>query len=413
MQNTVFKIDKIDFLNIISFKLVNFVIVVAIFFYVRNNFSNQDFIDFGYFWNISLMLAGIFFGGLSATITRILNVQGGIKSLVESNILKLFIIFNIFIALSIILIAFTLSDFQKIYFFLLFTFGLFFQIQTLLITVMRVKKYSVKMNLSAIISLILVLSCFYFLTNVEDSTEKLFFNLVISYLLSVVCIIFFLKSTLINLYDSNEKTLDFKEYKDSYITYTAINIFTYVYLTIDFYLLREMLPEEQMILAGSTKIYFDRFIIPFLTIISGVFSLNVYRTKSNSIVGNEDIKINFEVNKKYLALIPLIIFITCFVYFYVYSTNQSINFLQVLILSFCYIIFNINGVLLDGVAIKQKPLILTCIVIFFLLVSYITYFILIKAFEFNGWIIGMTFLNILGFILFYIFTRSSRLTASQ
>lgn len=413
MQNTVFKIDKIDFFNLISFKLVNFVIVAAIFFYVRNNFSNQDFIDFGYFWNISLMLAGIFFGGLSATITRILNIQGGIKSLVESNILKLFIIFNIFIALSIILIAFTLPDFGKIYFFLLFTFGLFFQIQTLLITVMRVKKYSVKMNVSAIISLIVVLSCFYFLTNVEDSTEKLFFNLVISYLLSLVCIIFFLKSTLINLYDRNEKTLDFKEYKDSYVAYTAINIFTYAYLTIDFYLLREMLSEEQMILAGSTKIYFDRFIIPFLTIISGVFSLNVYRTKSNSIVGNEDIKINFEVNKKYLALIPLIIFITCFVYFYVYSTNQSINFLQVFILSFCYIIFNINGVLLDGVAIKQKPLILTCIVIFFLLASYIAYFILIKAFEFNGWIIGMTFLNILGFILFYIFTRSSKLTASQ
>ena len=411
MQSTVFKIDKTDFFNLISFKLLNFIVVISIFFYVRNNFNNQDFVDFGYYWNISLMLAGVLFGGLSATIIRILNVKGGIKSLVDTNILKLLILFNIIIAFSVVLIAFISSDFKKIYLFLLFSFGLFFQIQTLLITVMRVKKYSLKMNVSAIISVIVVLSCFYILTNLEDSTEKLFFNLVISYLISLICIIIFLKRTLIELYDDNEKNLDFKEYKDSYITYTAINIFTYVYLTIDFYLLRELLPEEEMILAGSTKIYFDRFIIPFLTIISGVFSLNVYRTKSNSIVGNEEININFSVNRKYFTLIPLIVFISCFAYFYIYNEDQSINFVQILVLTICYIIFNINGVLLDGVAIKQKPLILICIVIFFLLGSYITYFILIGAFNFNGWIIGMGCLNIFGFLLFYKFTRSLKITS--
>ena len=74
MQNTVFKVDKEDFFNLVSFKIFNFLIVLSVFFYVRTNFSDKDFIDFGYYWNISLMLAGIFFGGLSATILRILNV---------------------------------------------------------------------------------------------------------------------------------------------------------------------------------------------------------------------------------------------------------------------------------------------------------------------------------------------------
>ena len=143
MQNTVFKVDKEDFFNLVSFKIFNFLIVLSVFFYVRTNFSDKDFIDFGYYWNISLMLAGIFFGGLSATILRILNVQGGIKTLVDKSILRFFIILNILIGLLVLLIAFKITNIQNIYFFLLFAFGLFFQIQTLLITIMRIKKFTI------------------------------------------------------------------------------------------------------------------------------------------------------------------------------------------------------------------------------------------------------------------------------
>ena len=401
MQGSIFQIDKLDLFNLISFKACNFAIVFFLFSYVRTNFSNQDFIDFGFYWNMSLLVAGVFFGGLSATIIRVLSIEGGIKTLVDSKILNLFITFNILIGLLVLLIIFLKPNLNNIYFFLLFCFGLFFQIQTLLITIIRVKKLTFKMNVSAIFSVLAVLICFNFLSNAQDSTEKLFLNLVSAYMFSIFIIIIFLKSSLVDLYDPSSTMLDVREYKESYIAYSAITSFSYAFLTLDFYFLRELLSEEQMLAAGSTKIYFDRFIIPFLTIISGIFSLNVYRTKSNSIIGNKNIRINFRIKKQYLVIIPLFVIFISYFYIAFYSSNNLVSFYQAMTLTLCYIIYSVNGVLLDGVAIKHKPKNIILLVAFMLFLSYFIYYFLIGLYNINGWILGMAIINIIGFFLFY------------
>tara|TARA_B100000575_G_scaffold294067_1_gene307834 strand:+ start:9238 stop:10491 length:1254 start_codon:yes stop_codon:yes gene_type:complete len=406
MNSSIFKVDKVDFLNLVSFKAFNFLIVLILFTSVRNNFGDQDFIDFGYYWNISLMLAGIIFGGISATILRILNVSGGVRSLVDSKILKVFIAMNVLIGVAILSIFFLKPSLEKIYLFLLFAFGLFFQIQTLLITIMRIKKYSLKMHASSIISVIFVLGCFYYLLNIDNDTNQLFLNLVISYMCSLIIIIIFLRGSLYDLYSSSdENSLNLVDFKNSYITYTAINTFSYVYLTIDFYLLRELLSEDQLMVAGSTKIYFDRFIIPFLTIISGLFSLNVYRIKSKSIVGNEKIDINFSFRKEYLLLVPLFIVLIAAVYLFIYAKDPLMSFFQITIISLSYICFNINGVLLDGVALVRRPRILILAVSTMLVLSYLIFYYLIKSLGINGWIAAMCIMNILGVLLFYILAK--------
>lgn len=150
--------------------------------------------------------------------------------------------------------------------------------------------------------------------------------------------------------------------------------------------------------------------IPILSLITGVVSLNVLRTKTESMVGNDSMVIQYQISKKAIWSVPPVC-VAIFVGYYLYSmqlTSQflSLSYFQVLGLLLGYIFLTLNNVYFDIIAVKFRNFVVFSIVSVYLFLTYVIYYLLIHTLGLDGWIVGVFVINGSCTIIFYRITKA-------
>ena len=150
--------------------------------------------------------------------------------------------------------------------------------------------------------------------------------------------------------------------------------------------------------AGVAKIYFDRFVIPLLSLVTGVVSLNILRAKTDSLVGNKSFTIKYDVNEKKAAiLIPLLPLILLGYYaFSAYGDSgvSSLGYIQAaLVLGGLFLFCSQCRVLFDVFVIRYNSSAILIGVLVYLSVSYLSYYFAISIFGLAGWVGACFLLN--------------------
>ncbi len=179
-------------------------------------------------------------------------------------------------------------------------------------------------------------------------------------------------------------------------------------IALDFVILERVLNKTQFDIFGGAKIYLDRFLIPFLSVIVGTITINFLRHESSSSTGNAYIALSKPGLKEIAALITLLSF--GLVGYYIFNIIfQLVEIPQeiIFLLIFGYMLFSLNSIYLDLIIIKYSlyftAMILAGFFIFYLCLIY-SFIILLGP---QGWAIAFLLANLLTFIALVYLTSSS------
>lgn len=399
MTKSVLNINNFDFLNLLIVKGANFSLVATIFFLVRIEVDTAAFIDFGFYWGLALMIGGVLFGGLSSTLVRLVSVSGTIQSIVYHPGVKT--VSLVFCAIFLVNIFFAIqsADFVGSMLVSMIGLGAIIQLHLAIMSILRAVKATKYLFVCASAMFILVIGLFLLTQGLSDSVSLILRRLLYAYFISAIVLSFvlrlLLKSSFVN---ADEGTVvEINRFKDSYVSFTLINIFSYAFVMIDFHILRALLDADVLSGAGVAKIYFDRFVIPLLSLVTGVVSLNILRAKTDSLVGNKSFTIKYDLNKKKTAiLIPLLPLILLGYYaFSSYGDSgvSSLGHIQAALVLVGYFCFSINAVFFDVFVIRYNSSAIFIGILVYLFVSYLSYYFAISIFGLTGWVGACFLLN--------------------
>lgn len=399
MTKSVLNINKFDFLNLLIVKGANFSLVATIFFLVRIEVDTAAFIDFGFYWGLALMIGGVLFGGLGSTLVRLVSVSGSIQSIVYHPGVKT--VSLVFCAIFLVNIFFAIQAADIVGSMLVSMIGLgaIIQLHLAIMSILRAVKATKYLFVCASAMFILVTGLFLLTQGLSDSVSLILRRLLYAYFISaiVLCFVlrFLLNSSLVN---AGERTVvEINRFKDSYVSFTLINIFSYAFVMIDFHILRALLDTDVLSGAGVAKIYFDRFVIPLLSLVTGVVSLNILRAKTDSLVGNKSFTIKYDFNEKKAAILILLLPLILLGYYafsaYGDSGVSSLGYIQAALVLVGYFCFSLNGVFFDVFVIRYNYSAIFIGVLVYLSVSYLSYYFAISIFGLAGWVGACFLLN--------------------
>ena len=387
-----------DIINLVIVKASSFALIGLIFVIVNRNVDSSVFVDFGYYWGIALMFGGILVGGLSSTMIRLVAVPGAWRHLVQKQRLSLVVV-------GLVLFSAINALFQNLFgqstislYLTLLSFGLIFQCQIAVMTIVRAMQKQRVLLLCSVSNLVVVSFCIFYSINERETLQNVFSHILLSYSIGFMLIFTLSLKTFRDFgKSSSAPSLKFKDFWHSYLSFTSINIFSYLFVVMDFYLLKEFLSEDEFVSAGYTKIYFDRFVVPVLTVLAGAASINLLRSLGGSLVGNRDMTVALVTNKKRILLfLSILAMVAGGYYIFVIFMRGSVltqNIFVVLCILLAYTIYAFNAVLLDILALKHGSKVVFQWVLVFLLIAILIYSFLINLFQFDGWIVGCLVLN--------------------
>lgn len=244
MANSIFDIDKFDLVNLFVTRGANFALIAALFALVSQYSEPSLYIDFGYYWGISLLIGGSVYGGVASTLVRLASMDGGLHFIMEHNAVRLVLFLtglSIFIVLSLFVSGFKYNSLLP---FVLFTLGASLQVQLAIMSLLRSLKDSKNVVIGSLGMLLLIPSVFIILQASDDSIVLIFAKLTVAYSVGLVFTVLIAIRRLRELKNlSNERVeIPLKGLRESYFSFTALNIYAYFFVMIDFHLLREMLP---------------------------------------------------------------------------------------------------------------------------------------------------------------------------
>lgn len=404
-----------DLVNTVIVKGCNFLLVFLIFLIARTGLDSNIFIDFGFYWSVSLLIGGILLGGASSAFVRFIGVSGSFKSFFNevSVRLSLMLLF-ISVLLSLLVSRGSVLSGYSLYF-QLFAFGLIMQMQMAVITLMRALNSMLEVTVTSSIMLV-VSPLFFFIMfdEVKGDLSDIFSTLVTSFIFSFFLIIGVCYKQINKLYQADHEkhiqSLTVSQFLAAYYSFTAINIFSYSFTTMDFYILREIKIEGLLEIAGTAKIYFDRFVTPTLSVFAATMSIGILRTKSKYVVGNRDIEIDIKPSlfsmTKFIAL-----GLVCAAGYFLFvslgnGVSTPLNIGAALVITSGYIIYVINSVLFDVMVLKHNARFLIISVTIFLICAFPINYFSIRLFGLAGWVFYWPLMNLV--VLLFLYNYVSR-----
>jgi len=398
MQKLSFQFHNLDFFTILSSKGANFFVTSAIFYIARE--ENINFAQFGLNWSIALFLGGIIIGTLSPAIIRLLFTMGG-----KSWIAKYTFDLNNFLK-GILLFLFLIIFFGTFEWFKLFWLGFFINTSIVIISILRaISAYKIVLISSAVYIFTTIGSLFIFKVLIDlDYLSALVCSYLISTLIisaiSLVPIKAFICSADIGRFNLNN-------FIETYLSYFFLNVFSFGVMTLDFVMLERVLNKTQFDIFGGAKIYLDRFLIPFLSVIVGTITINFLRHESSSSTGNAYIALSKLGLKEVIAFITflslgLVGYYIFNIIFQLVEIPQETIFLLII----GYMLFSLNAIYLDVIIIKYSLYFITMMFVGFFVFYLSLIYSFIILFGPQGWAIAFLLANLLILIALVYLTSS-------
>lgn len=194
---------------------------------------------------------------------------------------------------------------------------------------------------------------------------------------------------------SSRSSYTASDFGSDVLSFTAINFLSYSAINVDFTLIKILSTKSEFATVASGKIYFERFILPILTLFASVVSLRVLRNKSRWFD-----KKNVLESNEFKTLILTSLFLVCLLPFgykifhaSMGSESPNIRLVWIGIASFGYLLFAFNAILFDLLVVSENAQSVLIHVIIFVLLGAVIQWSTFVCFRIPGWAAGWTIFN--------------------
>ncbi len=389
------KANFVDLVNLAIAKSSSFFLTLILFALISRGMDAEHFAEFAYWWSIAIMVGGVLLGGFTSAIVRAAVTHKSLSHLMQLICYMAIGCLCILMALTFsLLITPNCSTIISLFISVSF-FGLSVQIQTVLMALLRASEAS-KVNLVGSILIPLIVPAPFFLASTKHSLTVTFLMLSLSFLLSSAVVYLISHQKIKHLFDKKNQSLGYKQFVTNTISFTLVNIFSYAIVNIDFTLFRALGSSDSFTVMATGKVFFERFLLPFLLVFGGGVSLKLF--KHSSEINSAPARIELPANKFILITfvsIPLVVILMYWIYTNIIRIDSHVLSLSLVgCLSIGYLLFAFNGVLFDVFALNAPPTKILQYVLLFILIAFFIQAIAINFYGLVGWGVGWLIFNL-------------------
>lgn len=395
-----FSARLVDLVNLVIAKGGNFLLAILVFWVMSRSMSEKSFSEFGYWWSIALMVGGVLFGGVSATLIRLVAIHGSLLSHVRSLLTSMAIGFLLLGVLGIIVVISLGYDLDAMYLLLAVGgFGVAMQLQAMLLSLLRAACATAATMRASAAWVISVPLCLWGFSSQETDLSKIFLWMALSMAIGFGIAIWVSGPSLWRLFSTQPSSVGAQGGGIRNTTsFVAINFFSFAFVNIDFTLFREIGSASEYPVMAEVKIFFERFALPLMLVFSGAVSMRVLRQPCPGSGGHSGI--NISIRRDFysgLTLIGLIVGLA--VAYQVLApgvTQREVALTPVLsgIVAAGYVFYMFNGVLWDVLVLRQSTRGIlwrtSGLLIGYALLQYFS----IRNYGVSGWAIGWFLANL-------------------
>jgi hypothetical protein len=395
-----FEARLIDLVNLLVAKGSNFLLTAILFALLSHGMDARAFGDFGYWWSIALMVGGVLLGGFTTAMVRIVVLHGAYTSLLRPLITAVAAV--LLGLLSLGLYALVRPGSSGWLLLTVGVFGLVVQVQTALLTLLRVAEATRANMLASLFVVVLVPLAVYLLLGEERALPTVFLSLSCAFLVGTVAAAAGVREQLRRVLAPLMVARAGEQGNLSNATsFIAINIFSYAVVNVDFTLFRLVGSQEDFSAVAGAKIFFERFALPLLLVIAGAVSMRVLRHKR----GPEGEAARLVIRFGPLLFSATAATVLALVGTYWIFTNvireamATIPIFWALCVAIGYLLYAVNAVLFDLLVVRKPIAVVVRNVTLFMLAHAMLQAAAISGFGVPGWAVGWLLFNLLVMLL--------------
>lgn len=355
-----FSARLVDLVNLVVAKGGNFLLAILVFGVMSRSMNESSFSEFGYWWSIALMVGGVLFGGISATLIRLVSIHGSLLSHVRSLLTSLAIGLLLLGGLGIIVILWLGYDFEATCLLLAVGgFGVAMQFQAMLLSLLRAACATAATIRASVAWVISVPLCLWTFSFQETDLSRIFLWMALAMAIGFGVAAWVSGPSLWRLFSTQPSSSGSQEsLVRNTASFVAVNFFSFAFVNIDFTLFREIGTASEYSAMAAVKIFFERFALPLMLVFSGAVSMRVLRQPDGGAGGQRGINISIRRNLySVFTLIALIIGLT--VAYQVLTplfTQREVALTPVLsgIVVAGYVLYMLNGVFWDVLVLRKS-----------------------------------------------------------
>lgn len=391
------KARLVDLANLIVAKGSNFLLTVVLFALIAHGMDSRAFGEFGYWWSIGIMIGGVLLGGLSSALVRVAAVHGSMRHLSRPLRHAGFGVFTLAVVWSGV--AWALPQFSPLALLLaaVALFGLTVQALTAVLALLRAAEASQTNAVVSAAVVVIIPATVSLWMKSEIELSSVFFGLACAFALGAVAAAAISRKILGPLCKlDGGSSAGVGAFMKSMSSFTAVNVFSYAVVNIDFTLFRMIGTPDDFVIMASAKVFFERFVVPLLMVFAGAISLGVLRHPHQS--DKSDLKFHAHIDYRFWvgALAAVLILVVAYRFFTqaIRADGVAMALPWVACASTGYLLYAVNGVMLDVLVVQYSFLTVVKHIVGFLMLSCMVQGFAIAAFGVPGWALGWLGFNI-------------------
>ena len=387
----------VDFINISIGKIANFLTTASVFYLVSGRTDSNEFSLFGYWWSIGTMIGGMLLGGIASAAVREIAVARTFN-LVLTFLIKALVTNTIAIAFIILAIKYTaiISIEKAMFGVAVIGFGVILLLQNITFSLLRAIQ-DVRSNcIGSLIVAFQVPATVWIMMDKSPKVFHLFKVLTVAFGVGTIIAVVIAWRSIRGFAVSSDRSLyKVADFRADALSFTAINFLSYSSINVDFTLMKIFSTESEFATVASGKIYFERFILPILTLFASVISLRVLRHENRWFKNINAIGLTHLKNT--VIVVVIIVCLLSFSYYVFHriirSDSPNIGLIWVSVASLGYLLFAVNGVLFDLLVVSKNTQSVLIHVIGFVVLGAVIQWSSFASFRVPGWAIGWALFN--------------------
>ncbi len=216
------------------------------------------------------MIGGVLLGGLSSALVRVAAAHGSLRHLFVP--LRHAALALLVLAAAITLSMFALPQWATMGFLIgaVALFGLAVQTQTAILTLLRAAEATLTNAVASLSIVLLVPLALHLMLGADRTLTGMFLFLACAFaigtLLALICARYQLRTLFA---DTPKQAPGLTQFLANASSFTAVNVFSYAIVNIDFTLFRLIGSPQDFALMATGKIFFERFVLPALMVFAG------------------------------------------------------------------------------------------------------------------------------------------------
>ncbi len=388
----------IDLANLVVGKASNFLLTVIIFAMASHGMDAIAFGSFGYWWSIGLMVGGVFLGGMSSAAVRTVVLSSSLRPVIRLSMQLVVAVMLTGLLVAVAAVQTGVAGFDQVVLVgVVSAFGISVMLQSVLFGLLRALEASRSNTIASVVVVLLVPGAAWLLSGPNPGLLRLFGALMAAFAIGTVACIVIAWPIIRGLLQraSQEEYKGRRIVRDA-LAFTAINIFSYAAVNVDFTLIKWLGTQDEFALLASGKVYFERFVLPALMVFAGAISLRVLRHTHDESVGPARIEARLSLSFVIFALF-IVSAVASGYWVFVELIRHDVRQLQwvsVIAASVGYLLFSFNAVLFDLYVLRVRIRAALIHVFAFAVLGGTVQWLAFVTFRVPGWALGWLAFNL-------------------